>query len=264
MLRKKPPSINHNNKGRCSILRVAALLIILCGIWMVSVNLYHFTRSTLSGWLYEPGKYTEDSNPADNASEDITSEDIASKDTAAEDTDAAVNQPAADAVTEAPDTGANILGTAGPNAKKELYPELPEEGEVIGELSIPKIDAAYPIYEGTEENELDLGVGHYINSVLPGEIDNCVLSGHRNTVFDQLGEIEKGDSLIVTTSAGTFEYLVQKIRIVEEDDETVIVPKPKATLTVTTCYPFTYVGAAPQRYILVAGLKKAELNKPNQ
>ncbi len=98
------------------------------------------------------------------------------------------------------------------------------------------------------------GVGHYAGSVLPGEADNCVLSGHRDTVFRRLGEVGQGDILIVRTSAGTFTYKVRKVRIVDADDRTVIVPKPKATLTVSTCYPFRYVGPAPQRYVLVANL----------
>ena len=64
----------------------------------------------------------------------------------------------------------------------------------------------------------------------------------------------EGDSLVVSTAAGTFTYKVNKVRIVDADDRTVIVPKPRATLTVSTCYPFNYVGSAPERYILVAHL----------
>ncbi|GAB6006556.1 class D sortase [Geobacillus sp. G4] len=135
-----------------------------------------------------------------------------------------------------------------------LYPKLPKIGEQIGELIIPKLNMSLAIYHGTDENELEKGVGHYAGSVLPGEADNCVLSGHRDTVFRRLGEVGQGDILIVRTSAGTFTYKVRKVRIVDADDRTVIVPKPKATLTVSTCYPFRYVGPAPQRYVLVANL----------
>jgi sortase A len=146
------------------------------------------------------------------------------------------------------------------NAITAIYDVRPETGEEVGELYIPKLDATLTIYEGTNEDELDKGVGHYADSVLPGENDNSVLSGHRDTVFRKLGEVGEGDSLIVTTSAGEFEYKVDKVRIVDKDDRTVIVPKPRATLTVSTCYPFTYIGPAPQRYILVAYLTSATLN----
>ncbi|MFP3917680.1 class D sortase [Lysinibacillus telephonicus] len=135
-----------------------------------------------------------------------------------------------------------------------LYPTRPEIGEEIGELYIPKLDAKLPIYHGTNEDELARGVGHFAESVLPGENDNSVLSGHRDTVFRKLGEIGEGDELIVRTSAGEFKYIVYKVRIVDENDRTVIVPKPRATLTVTTCYPFDDFASATERYILVAYL----------
>ncbi|RNA70189.1 class D sortase [Alteribacter keqinensis] len=141
-------------------------------------------------------------------------------------------------------------GESGP-----LYPERPEIGDLIGELYIPKLEATLPIYHGTDEDELEKGVGHFAGSVLPGENDNAVLAGHRDTVFRELGSVGVNDILIVTTAAGEFEYKVKNVRIVDEDDRTVIVPKPRATLTVSTCYPFTFVGSAPERYVLVAELR---------
>jgi sortase A len=138
--------------------------------------------------------------------------------------------------------------------QKSLYSKRPKEGENIGELIIPKLEAKLPIYHGTDEDELEKGVGHFAGSVLPGEKDNSILSGHRDTVFRKLGEVGIGDLLIVHTTAGEFTYKVKKVRIVDKDDSTVIVPKPKATLTVSTCYPFHFIGASPERYILVADL----------
>lgn len=146
-------------------------------------------------------------------------------------------------------------------AKKSLYSRQPEIGENIGTLYIPKLDATLPIYHGTNEDELEKGVGHYADSVLPGEKDNSVLSGHRDTVFRKLGEVGVGDLLVVTTEAGKFEYKIRKVRIVDADDRTVIVPKPRAMLTVTTCYPFNYIGDAPDRYILSAFLVSSEINE---
>ena len=134
------------------------------------------------------------------------------------------------------------------------YPKNPQIGDLMGELVIPKLGASLPIIHGTDEDELEKGVGHYANSVLPGQADNSVLSGHRDTVFRELGKVGKGDEFIVHTADGTFTYRVRQVRIVDEDDRTVIVPKPKATLTVSTCYPFDFVGYAPDRYILIADL----------
>jgi sortase A len=143
--------------------------------------------------------------------------------------------------------------------EKELYPVRPEIGENIGDLYIPKLGATLPIYHGTDEDELEKGVGHYAKSVLPGEKDNTVLSGHRDTVFRKLGEVGKKDILVVKTSAGEFTFKVKRVRIVDADDRTVIVPKPRTTLTVTTCYPFNFIGDAPQRYILEAFLVEQKL-----
>lgn len=144
-------------------------------------------------------------------------------------------------------------------AQDKLYSSQPNTGDLIGNLYIPKLDISLPIYHGTDEDELEKGVGHYAQSVLPGEADNSVLSGHRDTVFRKLSEIGKGDLVVAKTEAGTFTYKVRKVRIVDAEDRTVIVPKPKATLTVTTCYPFSYIGNAPQRYVLVSDLIKSEI-----
>lgn len=161
-------------------------------------------------------------------------------------------------------TSASAKGTQTP-AKQEnritpLYTTAPKMGEEMGELYIPKLEAKLPIFQGTDEDELAKGVGHYANSVLPGEKDNSVLAGHRDTVFRRLGQVGKGDLLVVTTTAGKFVYKVKKVRIVDKEDRSVIVPKPAATLTVSTCYPFSFIGQAPKRYILVAYLLKSQLS----
>jgi sortase A len=144
------------------------------------------------------------------------------------------------------------------NKDEILYPVRPEEGDTIGTLTIPALDQELPIIHGAGEDELDKGIGHFAQSVLPGENNNSVLSGHRDTVFRDLGELQIGDQLIVHTSAGTFTYEINNTQIVDKDDKTIITPTDHAVLTVTTCYPFVYVGAAPDRYILSADLVQRE------
>lgn len=157
----------------------------------------------------------------------------------------------APAVTAAAIRPSDLLG-----ADDVAYAEYPAEGEIIGSLSIPVLKQTLPIIEGTGDDELKRGVGHFAQSVLPGVKDNCVLSGHRDTVFTGLGKLKVGDQLVTKTQAGTFTYEISRIRIVDKDDKTVIVPADHAVLTVTTCYPFNYIGSAPDRYILVADLVK--------
>lgn len=164
------------------------------------------------------------------------------------------NNYSVDATTTTSDAEPNKLTENSTAPDKALYPVYPTEGDNIGSLIIPVLNRILPIFQGTGENELENGVGHFTQSVLPGEGDNCVLSGHRDTVFTEIGDLKKGDQLIVQTSAGTFTYEVTGTRIVKADDKTVIVPIDHAVLTVTTCYPFNFIGSAPERYIISADL----------
>lgn len=131
--------------------------------------------------------------------------------------------------------------------------EIPA-GEFLGTIEIPSIKRSVNIFQGTSENELSRGVGHFIQSVMPGVSDNSVLSGHRDTVFSKLGKVRLGSKIKITVQSGIFTYTVNRIRIVSRDDRTVIVSTEKATLTLSTCYPFTFIGNAPERYIVVAVL----------
>src|SRR5665647_918304 len=141
-----------------------------------------------------------------------------------------------------------------PENQAVVYEEYPSQGDIFGNLWIPVLKQNIPIVEGTGNEELKKGAGHFIDSVLPGVKDNCVISGHRETVFKNLGLLKIGDQLIIETSTGIFTYEINHIRIVDKDDRTVIVPTALATLTLTTCYPFNYIGAAPDRYILIGEL----------
>jgi LPXTG-site transpeptidase (sortase) family protein len=138
--------------------------------------------------------------------------------------------------------------------RRASYARNPAPGDTLGSLSIPALKQTWPIIEGTRTSDLKKGAGHYSKSVMPGQKDNCVLSAHRDTYFSRLGELKKGDRIAVETAAGTFTYRISGTRIVGKDDRTVIVPKDHGVLTLTTCYPFDYVGSAPKRYIVSADL----------
>jgi len=148
------------------------------------------------------------------------------------------------------------IETAKLSAPKQVHAKFVpiKLGEIIGIINIPKLSEVYPIVQGTDDQSLKKGVGHYVGSVMPGEKDNSVLSGHRDSVFSKLGKLVAGDLVIIKTSAGTFTYSVTKTRIVLADDRTVIVPTPTATLTLSTCYPFFFIGSAPKRFIVTAQL----------
>jgi sortase A len=129
----------------------------------------------------------------------------------------------------------------------------PQTGDTAGILYIPRLDAELPIVEGTDEDDLAKGVGHYKGTAYPGQNDQIVLSGHRDTVFRSMGELELGDHLTVKLPYGDFTYEIVDTKIVDADDRTIISPTaPEEVLTLTTCYPFSFVGSAPDRYIITA------------
>ena len=125
-------------------------------------------------------------------------------------------------------------------------------GTYLGVVVIPSLKIRVNFYEGTEFRALAKGAGHYVANVLPGESDNSVIAGHRDTVFSSLGKIHVGAPITITTRSGEFTYRVIKTRIVAKDDRTVIVPSESATVTLSTCYPFNFIGSAPQRFIVSA------------
>ena len=144
---------------------------------------------------------------------------------------------------------------------KEVFMEAdgsfkPPMGEAVGILQIPKLNADLPIVEGTDPDDLEKGVGHYKGSYYPEENGQIVLSGHRDTVFRNAGELEIGDELEVILPYGNFEYEITSTKIVEADDLSIITLQNESEeLLLTTCYPFSYVGNAPQRYIIYAKKK---------
>lgn len=129
----------------------------------------------------------------------------------------------------------------------------PVNGEVSGLLEIPKISAELAIVEGTDPNDLEKGVGHYQGSFYPDENGQIVLSGHRDTVFRRAGELELGDILTVRMPYGNYHYEIVETRIVSADDTSIItLQDSEEELILTTCYPFSYIGDAPDRYIMYA------------
>jgi sortase A len=125
---------------------------------------------------------------------------------------------------------------------------------VIGRLEVPRLGMSAMVREGDDAATLRHAVGHIPQTALPGESGNAGLAGHRDTFFRGLKSVRIGDRLIATTPRGTAEYVVQRISIVDPDDVSVLNPTSGPTLTLVTCYPFYYIGAAPRRFIVHAEL----------
>lgn len=134
-----------------------------------------------------------------------------------------------------------------------------EHGETIGLLYIPRLDRELPIIEGTDPDELEQGVGHYIDTGYPGQNRQILLSGHRDTVFRNFGELQPGDEFHIKMENGTFIYEFVDNEIVSADDTTVIdLNRQEEYLTLSTCYPFNFIGSAPDRYVIYAYPKSTD------
>ncbi len=143
--------------------------------------------------------------------------------------------------------------------KTEAWSTLPDPGSQIGKLAISSLELQYPVVQGTHDEELKKGIGHMAGSALPGQGGHVILSGHRDTVFRKLEHLKVGDEITFTTPYGDFIYEATDFKIVDAEDETIAVAKDYETLTLTTCYPFDFIGNAPDRYIVYTKLKSSPL-----
>jgi len=133
-----------------------------------------------------------------------------------------------------------------------LEPRLPIEGQVIGEIQVPRLGLSVIVVQGDSPANLRHAVGHLPRSPLPGEVGNVVLAGHRDTYFRPLRNIRIGDEIRFKTVKHSFEYVVESMEVVAPADVQVLEATSGHDLTFVTCFPFYYVGPAPKRFIVRA------------
>ena len=126
-------------------------------------------------------------------------------------------------------------------------------------LRIARLGIEAPVLEGTDELTLNRGVGHIEDTAKPEGEGNVGIAGHRDGFFRALKDIAQGDTMELETRAGVARYSVERSWIVSPDDVTVLDPTPSPSITLVTCYPFYYVGSAPQRFI-VRAVRTGELS----
>jgi sortase A len=131
-------------------------------------------------------------------------------------------------------------------------PHILAEGEVIGEMQVPRLGLSVMVVQGDSHASLRHAVGHLAKSALPGEWGNVALAGHRDTFFRPLRDIQLGDEIRFMTLEHNFEYVVESIEVVAPTDIRVLEPSSGHDLTFITCFPFYYVGPAPKRFVVRA------------
>jgi LPXTG-site transpeptidase (sortase) family protein len=128
-------------------------------------------------------------------------------------------------------------------------------GEIIGRVDIPRLKLSAAVAEGDDDKTLGNAVGHLPDTPLPWHRrGNVALAAHRDGLFRSLEGIRLNDDVRLVTSRGEFHYRVTKTHIVDPDDVWVIAPTDTPTITLITCYPFSFVGNAPRRFIVKAEL----------
>lgn len=151
---------------------------------------------------------------------------------------------AADALVQSPGTA-----RAAPRAPAR---DLPARGAAVAALSIPRIQLSAVVLHGTDTQTLRHGPGHLENTALPGEPGNVVIAGHRDSFFRPLRNLAAADDIFLDTPRGRFHYRVSSLRVIDAHDVSVLKPTRAAVLTLITCYPFSLIGHAPDRFMVRA------------
>lgn len=137
----------------------------------------------------------------------------------------------------------------------------PAPGTFVGRLEVPSIQLSTTVLEGSDDATLSRASGHIEDTPFPGEPGNVGIAGHRDTVFRPLRHVHLGDALVLTTADRVYRYRIRKTFIVGPDDVYVLDPTEQPTLTLVTCYPFEFIGHAPQRFIVQADLVEQDGRK---
>lgn len=137
-------------------------------------------------------------------------------------------------------------------APETSAPRQLADDELIGRLEIPRVGVRGIVREGTDTGTLERAVGHVPSTSLPWQGGNVAIAAHRDSFFRGLSRIRQNDLIVFDTLKGRFEYQVESTRIVSPKNVSVLAASPDPELTLITCYPFYYVGSAPERFIVRA------------
>lgn len=124
----------------------------------------------------------------------------------------------------------------------------------LGILRIERIHLEVPVFDGTDDRVLNRGVGRIKGTARAGENGNLGIAGHRDGFFRGLKDVNVGDTVQLELADGAQTYAIDSIEIVSPNDVRVLKSTSSPSLTLVTCYPFYFIGSAPQRYIVHASL----------
>ena len=147
--------------------------------------------------------------------------------------------------TAAPEQSGSVEATPGPQASGVIASSQtaspgkpPRKTSMMGILVLDSLGGRkVPVINGATVSDLNRGAGHHPRTTLPGRKGNCVIFGHRNSVFRSFGQLKTGDMVRFEVPGKTYTYQITDMM-----------------MTLVTCYPFNFIGSAPQRYIVICSL----------
>lgn len=253
--------------GRKSLTNQSTLLRTECLLWTVAALCFLPLAVTASArWFYAENSYvqhvstsdplpgtTPSSVPQTDLSHSFFSELVALE-TSHPDKKSAADQVGTEYAVEAiADWSEQRRAALATLLSKALPPR-------IATLHLPSVPVSIPVFAGEGEAQMTLGAGHLLDSAPLDATGNAALSSHRDGPFRALRQLQIGDQidLLLDQPPRVRSYRIRNIAIVEPTDISVLQPTSTATLTLITCYPFYFVGNAPQRYIVSAELVAGE------
>ena len=254
--------------GMRKIVRIVGMVIIAAALGAIGYSAYNLITAGVTGpqeSLDEINEMLE--NPEDfvnnvdlNAQVDGTNplpgddpffddpvfEDPAATDIPFYNEDMGTVPPAGGIVTPKPNGSGSGSGKGSGKTTKPAY---------TGKLVFESLGKQIAVLEGVTDGNLNRGAAHHSRSSPPGGVGNCVIYGHRNTVFRGFDRLKKGDTIRLEVPGKQFTYKITSMSVVEPDDPAIFMAHGAAVMTLVTCYPFHFVGPAPQRYIVVCTLQ---------
>ncbi len=126
----------------------------------------------------------------------------------------------------------------------------------VAVLSVPKVGLEVPVFANTSRRNLNRGAGWIEGTATPASDAGTIgIAGHRDGYFRKLKDLAEGDEILLATQSHEETFVVDRIRVVEPRDRSPLAPKRAKSLTLVTCYPFYYVGPAPNRFVVEAHLR---------
>jgi sortase A len=254
-MKKSRKAALKDNRRRA--IRILGFLLIAVAVGTIGYAVYNIinTETGTAESLKEAEQMISDMKnlgPAgDWSDEDLVSEDYDGEDytlpadeSSPPDQPADTNQATDPQVT--PGTSPSVSASPGKPTKK---------GPVMGVLVLESLGGRrVAVINGASASDLNRGAGHHPRTSLPGRTGNCLIFGHRNTVFSGFGSLRTGDLVRFEGPKTSYTYKITEMKIIDPDNPAIFAMYDKPMMTLVTCYPFNYVGSAPRRYMVLCSL----------